>query len=314
MPALAHFTVLLFDGFSNMVLASTLEPLRDVQRRSDAAIDWRICSIDGAAVRSSSGLTIQPDCRIDTAERDTLIVIVGYGARRYTQPLILKAIRQAARACRQVIAVDAGSWLLAAAGLLNGKRATIHWQSFDAFRETFPAVELSTARYIESGRIISAGGASTAMELILDVIARRFGELPAFEARTMFVYDPINQHRTGRGAIGAYAQMSPSIGRAVKTMAAHIERPLALTGVAAEANTSLRTLNRVFLNELGTTPGRYYRLLRLGVARDLVQETRLPLEDVALRTGFSSASVLSRAFREIYKLAPGAMRTSPRDP
>ncbi|NSY40736.1 GlxA family transcriptional regulator [Leisingera sp. ANG59] len=296
------FEFLLFDGFSNMVLASAMEPLRDVRMNSGQDVaGWRVSTLDGAPVRSSSGLQITPDGAFDERQANrTLVLVAGYHVREQVTPALLAKLRTATRAARLVLALDTAAWLLAAAGVLDGHAATIHWQELDAFAETFPKVEVSTARFVRSGPFLTCGGASTALDMMLSLIQDLYGSAAAFGASTMFVYDPSRQSELNRGAARLEQKGSPKILRAANLMAETIETPLSTAELAKRVSLSERTLARAFQRELGMTPGKYYKMLRLQHARYLSEETHLSLEQIALRCGFSSASSLGRSFSGHY--------------
>ncbi|OBY28094.1 GlxA family transcriptional regulator [Leisingera sp. JC1] len=292
------FEFLLFDGFSNMVLASAMEPLRDVRMNAGQDIaGWRVTTLDGAPVRSSSGLQITPDGAFDERQGNrTLVLVAGYHVREQVTPALLAKLRAATRAARLVLALDTAAWLLAAAGVLDGHTATIHWQELDAFAETFPKAEVSTARFVRSGPFLTCGGASTALDMMLSLIQDLYGSAAAFGASTMFVYDPSRQSELNRGAARLEQRGSPKILKAANLMAETIETPLSTAALAKRVSLSERTLARAFQRELGMTPGKYYKMLRLQHARYLSEETHLSLEQIALRCGFSSASSLGRSF------------------
>jgi transcriptional regulator GlxA family with amidase domain len=296
------FCFLLFDGFSNMVLASALEPLR-AARNLPFALDlsWSVASPSGAPAKSSSGLVISPDCRLeDLKSIDYLVLVSGYGVHGHATAANLARIRRARKAARAMIAVDSGSWLLAAAGLLDGQKATIHWQELNAFAEAFPEVDVSKSRFVASGPFITCGGASTVMEMILNLLKETYGPAVAFDVSNLFVYDVERDYRMERGPVALKSRGSQKLRAAAQAMFESLERPLSLQEIAAKASTSLRSLNRIFLNELETSPGKYYQMLRLTRARDLASETDLSLKQIAYRTGFSSSATLSRAFSEHY--------------
>ncbi|NVK13622.1 MAG: GlxA family transcriptional regulator [Rhodobacteraceae bacterium] len=292
------FEFLLFDGFSNMVLASAMEPLRDVRMNAGQEVaGWRVTTLDGAPVRSSSGLQITPDGAFDERHGNrTLVLVAGYHAREQVTPALLARLRTATRAARLILALDTAAWLLAAAGVLDGHSATIHWQELDAFAETFPKVEVSTARFVRSGPFLTCGGASTALDMMLSLIQDLYGSAAAFGASTMFVYDPSRQSGLNRGAARLEQKGSPKILKAANLMAETIETPMSTAALARRVSLSERTLARAFQRELGMTPGKYYKMLRLQHARYLAEETHLSLEQIALRCGFSSASSLGRSF------------------
>ncbi len=292
------FEFLLLDGFSNMVLANVLEPLRDVKLRSNPdGLDWEITSLKGARVTSSSKLTFSPDRAFDTqAVRGTLVIVAGYNIRDQVTDDLLAMIRSATRTAQRVLALDTASWLLAQAGVLDGHRATIHWHELHAFTETFPNVDVSNARFVKSGQFVTCGGASTGLEMILELIQDMFGPAAAFNTSSMFVFDPARQKDGLRGPARLRERGSAEVLQALDVISDNIERPLTTFELAARVGLSERTLNRRFTQELGITTGKYYTLFRLQHARYLAQETRLSIEQIALRCGFSSASSLSRSF------------------
>ncbi|MBT8154821.1 helix-turn-helix domain-containing protein [Epibacterium ulvae] len=200
---------------------------------------------------------------------------------------------EAKRKATMMLAIDAATWVLASAGLLDGHKATLHWQELDTFAE----VEVTTARFFRSGRFMICGGASTALDMILSLIQGHFGAAAAFDASTMFIYDPERQSEIGRGAVRLREQGSAKLLAALDVMAEDIEQPLTTFELAARSSLSERSLNGLFQAELGLTPGKYCHLFRLKRARTLAEDTQLSQEQIALRCGFSSGVSLSRSFR-----------------
>ncbi|KIC09257.1 transcriptional regulator [Leisingera sp. ANG-M1] len=296
------FEFLLFDGFSNMVLASAMEPLRDVRMTAgqDTAA-WRVSTLDGAPVTSSSGLRIAPDSAFHEQRGSrNLVLVAGYNVRTQATPALLAKLRTATRQAKLVLALDTAAWLLAQAGALDGHTATIHWQELEAFTEAFPKIEVSTARFVRSGPYLTCGGASTALDMMLSLIQDLYGSAAAFGASTMFVYDPSRQSELNRGAARLEQKGSPKILEAANLMAENIETPMTTAELADRLSLSESTLARAFHRELGMKPGKYYKMLRLQHARYLSEETHLSLEQIALRCGFSSASSLGRSFTGLY--------------
>lgn len=294
-----QFEFLLFDGFSNLVLASALEPLRDVKLRAVGAdLSWRTLTLDGQPIRSSSGLNVMPDAAFDAGRANrTLVLVGGYRIREQAQPETLRLLRKACRGASAVMALDTTPWLLAATGLLDGQQATIHWQELEAFEESFPKVEVTNARYARAGKYLTCGGAGSTMEMILALVQERFGSAAAFDATNMFLYDAARQNQAH--AIGGRLKhtASPKLLSALDVMAENIQTPLTTFELAKRVFLSERSLNRLFQAELGMTPGHYYRLFRLNSARYLAEETTLSQEQIALRCGFSSGVSLARSFR-----------------
>ncbi|QPM92286.1 GlxA family transcriptional regulator [Pseudooceanicola algae] len=292
-----QITFLLLDGFSNMVLASAIEPLRAACDLSGRRLfKWRIASIDGAGVRASSGLMLQADLALTQAGRvDVLVVIAGYGAREQAARSDLRiALRKAALKADALVGLDMGAWIAAAAGLLTGRRATVHWHEVDAFAEEFPGVTVVAESHVGDPDRMSAGSANSAMALMLDVIRRAAGDALAYDVSTLFVHDSREARRDDSGLL------SPGLGRAIRAMLKHVEDPLPMVQIAGHAGLSLRTLDRHFRQELDVSAGAYYRSVRLARAQSLAVETSLTVREIATRTGFSSSATLARAFQAHY--------------
>lgn len=298
---MARVTFLLFDGFSNMVLSCLLEPLRAVRDQAQADIDWRIVTPDDTPAASSSGLSIAANTSWrDAGPSEMLVVVSGYGFRDHANPANARALSTLARQCDIVLAADTGAWLLADAGLLNGANATIHWAALSEFAEQYPDIRVSHDRYVNEGRVWSCGGASTALDLILAFISDRFGPASAFMASTMFLQDAERQRAGDRGPDKLSGRGTAKLRQVVDLMVETIETPLSLADLAARAGLSVRTLDRLFQEELGMPPGRYFQMIRLAHARDLAANSEYDLNGIALRCGYSGAAALSKAFRRAY--------------
>lgn len=311
-PPRLTVNILLFDAFSNMLLACLLEPLRVVRDETRSDLTWTILSHDDAPVLSSSGLRITPDLPRDKAKAcDILIVIGGDEFRADAQnPALRKTLRLTRRAAT-VIAADTGTWLLAAAGYLDGRRATLHWQLLVEFAETFPDVTVVPDRHVRDGPFLTCGGASTALDLILAEISARFGRSVKFDVASMFLHDLAQPAMPWRHTEGMSSDLPTTIHRCMAIMASRLEHPAGLDELAHEAGLTLRTMARLFADHVGMSPGRYYQHLRLSRARDLVTHTALPIGQVALRCGFASASALSSAFSRRYGFRLSSVRRRP---
>jgi transcriptional regulator GlxA family with amidase domain len=299
---------LLFDGFSNMVLACLMEPLRALRDQSGAAVSWTIATPNDAPAESSSGLRIAPDAPQRPGGRvDLLVVVAGYGYLDFATRPTARIVQTHARQADTVLGADAAPWLLASAGLLTGARATVHWQILSDLAEAFPALDVVHDRFVMEGRIWTCGGASTALDLMLRLIGDRFGAAAAFGISTLFLHDAARREQMDRGP-ALSGKGSVRLTRVLRHMAAHMEQPLPLAALADDAGLSPRALNRVFQSELAQSPGRYYLLLRLSRARELAVETDLALAEIALRCGFSGTASLSKSFRRAHGYSIGKTR------
>ncbi|RTR06453.1 GlxA family transcriptional regulator [Halomonas nitroreducens] len=300
-PPPLSVNILLFDTFSNMLLACLLEPLRVVRDEASFDIEWTILTHGDEPLRSSSGLSIAPDRPVAQAQPCHLLLMIGGDHFRIDadDPGLRRSLRLT-RNAESVIAADTGPWLLATLGYLSGRQVTLHWQLLAEFAETFPDVTTLSDRYVRDGRWLTCGSAATALELMLEEIASRFGPAARFDAAAMFLNDT-SRDQTATPPFGDLLPHGhPKVRKIVNLMAAHIESPLTLPQLASAADITLRSMARLFEAEMGMTPGRYYQHMRLTQARDLAAQTQLSLDQIALRCGLSCGSALSRAYSRAY--------------
>jgi len=304
-------TILVLANASIMCVASTIDPLRAANRiAGERLFDWRIVSVEGTPPQTTSGLPIAVDGAFDPAPTDMLIVIGGFGTRDTSSRSLLSTLRKSARAARSFGGVEAGSWLLARAGLLDGHAATTHWEDLEDFATAFPAVDVRPDRYVIDGPAFTAGGASPIFDLMLHLVRSRLGMAVALDVASVFIYDQAHsaadtQPLVSLGRIEGYDQR---VAQAIRLMESHIDEPLGTAVLAARSGVTMRTLETIFRKAIGETPGAYYQRLRLSAARRLVLDTRLPMTDVAARTGFNSTASFSRAFSSAFGEAPTRLR------
>lgn len=297
-PPNLRVNILLFEAFSNMILACLLEPLRVVRDEHDADIRWTVLTPHDRPVRSASGLSLAPDRTLAKAEPCDMLIVVG--GDRFRGDADAAGTRRALRLAHRapaVIAADTGAWLLAAAGFLNGREATLHWQLLAEFTEAFPQVRAVNAACAVDGRWMTCGSAAGAMELILRDIAGRFGAAARFDAASMFLNAPRapGGANAGLGAIPSHP--NPRLRKVLDLMAGSVVAPRSLPEIADAAGLSLRTMARLFADEIGMSPGKCYRHMRLARARELMARQGLSATEAAPLCGFSCATTLKRALK-----------------
>ncbi|MGR3761149.1 GlxA family transcriptional regulator [Roseobacteraceae bacterium NS-SX3] len=295
--------VLLFDDFSGHCLANTVEPMRAANTLAGRKVyAWRFLTVDGGTAASSAGMEVTAHARLAECSGDMLIAMPSYRYRRLASETLKRALRAAARRYAVMAGFDAGAWLLAAAGLLEGHRATIHWEELPGFAEDFPEVEAQRLRHVQDGNRITCSGALAAFELMLDLIAQRHGQALRLEVAALFM----SPEATGpKDAILARAK---PVARAVAVMQENLEAPLTVDEVARRTGRSRKDLERRMKAELGATPQAVYRRLRLIQARKLVLETDMSVAEIALRSGYGDPSALTRAFRAEFSATPRVLR------
>lgn len=305
-------TFLVFSGSSIMCVASAVDPLRAANRISgETLFDFKLVSVTGEAPVTTCGLPVAVSGRFDAAEPiDMLVVVAGFGTQNYTTSALLAGLRRAARAARACGGVEAGTWLVARAGLLEGRSATTHWEDMEDFSAAFPGVDVRPDRYVIDGPVFTSGGASPTFDLMLHLVRTRLGMAAALDVASVFIYD---QARAATDAqplvsLGRLDGYDPRLAQAIRLMEAHVDQPLTIDAVAKRAGVTARTLESIFRKSIGETPGAYYLRLRLSAARRLVVDTRIAMADIAGRTGFSSAAAFSRAFSRAFGEAPVRLR------
>lgn len=296
--------VLLFDQFSNHCLANAVEPLRAANNLSRKSLySWRFLGIDGSLLLSSSGLPVTPEAALSRVEGgDCLIVMPSYNHRAHATTATMRALRSAARRYPVLIGMDTGSWLLAAAGLLDGRRATIHWDELTALAEAFPEVEVLPDRFVVDGNRLSCGGVTTAFDLTLHLIREHHGAMLSLEVAAMFM------HGTREPPLAFRTTPDAKIHAAVALMRQNIESPLSIPEIAQRSSLDRKRLEAVFAAQTGSTPQTIYKTIRLREARRLLENTTHSIAEIATRCGYVNAASLSRAFREEFDQTPSTMR------
>ncbi|ASJ72992.1 HTH-type transcriptional regulator CdhR [Granulosicoccus antarcticus IMCC3135] len=173
-------------------------------------------------------------------------------------------------------------------------------------------MQLKPDRSVRDGRIWTAGGASTVLDLMTLMIEERFGAAIAFDVSTLFVQDGARQISNGRGPAHLNSPETPELHKIINRMVETIEKPETLESIAKIAGLSLRSMHRQFMTRLGMPPGRYYQSLRLARAKDLAETTDLSVHQLAIQTGFSMPATLSRAYKAHFGTSIRRMRSARR--
>lgn len=294
-------SVLLFPAFSNLGLANAVEPLRAANDLSGRQMyRWQYLGLDMGPIRSSSGLPVTPEAQLRDASGDILIACPSYGYEALDTPDCRRALQAAARRFGRMAGVDTGAWLLAAAGLLDGYKATCHWDELAGFAERFPEVDVTAARHVIDRDRLSSGGATTTLELMLALIAADHGTMLSHEVAGLFMLGEAGAHLP-RAAL-------PRVRAAAALMQRHIEDPLSVDVLADRLGLTRRALEQAFREGGGPAPARLYRRIRLNEARRLVLETGHTIAEIAGRCGYGDPAAMTRAFKSEFGHPPRALR------
>ena len=303
-----RFIFLLLDRFTLMAFASAIEPLRLANQVSGEKLyDWKLATEDGGDVTCSNGTVMRADMGLGEVTRDdTVMVCGGIDVAEATTKPILAWLRREARRGAAVGGLCTGAWAVAKAGLLDGRRATIHWENQDSFAEDFEEVTLSKAVFVIDGNRLTTAGGTASVDLMLKMIALDHGEALANTVADQLIYNSIRTDRDSQRLsiptrIGV---RHPKLAQVIARMEMNIEEPISPARLAAEVGMSTRQLERLFSRYLSRSPKRYYMEIRLQKARNLLMQTEMSVINVALACGFTSPSHFSKCYRAQYQTTP----------
>jgi AraC family transcriptional activator FtrA len=270
---------------------------------------FSVCTERPGNVRTTEGFDMIVTSGLRALDRADTIVVPGWLPinREPTKP-VLRALTRAHRRGARLVSICSGAYLLAATGLLDGRRAATHWRYADELQHRFPAVQVDPdVLYIDHGDLATSGGSGTGIDLCLQLVRRDCGAAHAARVARQMVMPP---HREGGQTQYRVVDAEPtdSLGALLDWAAEHLGEPLAVEDLARRANVSVRTLARRFSDQLGLAPGQWLLAQRIARTRVLLEETDLPVETIATRTGLSSATNLRRRFRAALRTTPSAYR------
>lgn len=304
-----RFTFLLLDRFTMLPFAAAIEPLRLANRASGRRLyDWRLVGTGGDHATCSNGARIALDAgpEVEPARDEVVIVCGGIDVARTATKPVLSFLRRMERGGAAMGAVCTGAWVLAEAGLLDNRRATIHWENHDGFAEAFPEVDLYRSVFVHDGNRMTAAGGTSSIDLMLHLISEDHGDALAAEVADQMLHTGIRtgQDRQRLSIPTRIGVRHPRLAQVIARMEENLEEPVSPAQLAADAGMSTRQLERLFRRYLNRSPKRYYMETRLGRARNLLMQTDMTIIEVALACGFSSPSHFSKCYRAQYGSTP----------
>ncbi|WP_020593251.1 GlxA family transcriptional regulator [Kiloniella laminariae] len=303
---------LLVPGFSLLCFSSALEPMRAANiKAGEKLYEWKIYSISGSSVRASNNMDINVDAELSPGlQIPVLIICASYDVEKSYSETLASNLRKLRSKGTEFGGMDTGSEILAKAGLLNGYKATVHWENFESFTETFPNVQAERDLYVVDRNRFTSGGGTTSLDMMLQLIRVQYGLKLSTEVADQFIYQRFREGNNPQrlASQNPLIMNNPVLSRTIEMMEANIETPYLIPELAQEIETSVRELERLFKKYLKSSPGTYYRNLRLDVAQRLLKQTDLSILDVAIRCGFNSATSFARSYRNRYGQAPRTSR------
>ena len=310
-----EFVFLLTPQFSMIAFAAAIEPLRIANRMARRQLyGWRTGSASGGQVPASNGCNVSVDGALEDVPRDASIVVcAGLELRDAASKPVLTWLRKQSRRGVGMGAVCTGAHILAKAGLLDGKRCTIHWENQAAFAEEFPEAELCNLLYVTDDGIFTCAGGTAAADMMLHLIAEDHGPDLSSLVADALIHAPVRgdadeQRLSVPARIGV---RHPKLVNIIQTMERNTEDPISPSDLARGVNMSTRQLERLFRRYLNRSPKRYYMELRLEKARNLLLQTDMSVINVALACGFTSPSHFSKCYRSHFNRTPYRERGTP---
>jgi len=313
-PRPRRFVFALLNQFSLQSFSGAVECLRIANRGADKQhYSWLLVGEGGHSVKCSADIDFALDGGFDELRRDdTILVCGGLDVAQNSTPKIINWLRREARRGVKIGGLCTAAHTLAIAGLLDGKRATIHWENQDSFGEEFENVQLTKSVFTVDGNRMTTAGGTSSIDLMLNLIAEEHGEDLANTVADQQIYSSIRtdqdtQRLSVPTRIGVrHAKLS----KVIQIMEQNIDEPISPSILARDVGMSTRQLERLFRRYLNRSPKRYYMELRLQKARNLLLQTDMSVINVALSCGFASPSHFSKCYRGHYETTPYRERGS----
>lgn len=302
----------LIPGYSLMALSSAMEPLRSVNRLTgQERYIWDVIGLEPGQVEASNGISVLAEHGIaDAPSADLTIVVASLDLEALNDRALANYLRQIRQRRGMIGAISNGSLILARAGLLDGRRATIHWEMQQRLGETFPRVDVSDSLFCWDGDILTSGGGNASMDMMLEFIARQDGHEVAIDVSEQFLHGPVRgaEECQRQDVRWRYRTTDRRLETVIRVMETRIGNPVKVSKLAEIADLSERQLERLFRSEFHKSPSEFYLDLRLKSGRERLLGSTESIESIADATGFCSQAHFSRATKTRYGESPLAIR------
>ena len=309
-----RFVFVLIENFTLLSFSSALDALRIANRMSGKKLyDWIFIGEKEEFVSCSAGTQFKLDNSLIELHRDdTILLCGGTSIQKSTTRKLIGWLRREARRGLIVGGLCTAAYPMAKAGLLDEKKATIHWENQDSFAEEFLEVELTKTVFVCDGNRYTTAGGTSSIDLLLKIIADEHGEELANAVADQMIYSSIRTDQdTQRLSVPTRIGVRhPKLSKVIQMMEINIEEPISPSILAKDGGMSTRQLERLFRRYLDRSPKRYYMELRLQKARNLLMQTDMSVINVALACGFASPSHFSKCYRAHYDTTPYRERGS----
>ncbi len=303
-----QYVFVLLDQFTMLCFSCAIECLRIANRMAGRQLyAWKLAGEGGIEAVCSNGTAFKLDMDLDEVSREDVILLCGgIDVQKATTKRLVGWLRREARRGTTMGGLCTASHSLAAAGLLEGRRATIHWENQDSFAEEFEDVKLTKSVFVMDGNRYTTAGGTSSIDLMLKIIATDHSEELAGNVADQLIYSSIRTDQdTPRLSIPTRIGVRhPKLSQVIQMMEHNLEEPISPAVLAEDVGMSTRQLERLFRRYLNRSPKRYYMELRLQKARNLLMQTDMSVINVALACGFASPSHFSKCYRAHYNTTP----------
>lgn len=292
----------------DLSMPSTL--LGAVELHGRPAYEVTVCTAAPGTVAASGGIEVVIRHGLEAVAVADTVIVPSTASRHHADPAVLDALREAAAAGRRVASICSGAFVLARAGLLDGRTATTHWALAEELRRAFPAVRVDADRlFAEDGPIVTGAGSAAGLDLCLHLISSDYGAAAANAAARAAVVTPVRHGGQAQFVRTPLPATTDSPLDAARIWALqHLDQPISLRDLAGQAKVSVRTLTRRFTAETGVTPFQWLLQQRLLRARELLEATDLTVDLVAARSGLGSDESLRQHLSRQLGMTPAAYR------
>ena len=307
-PAPVTVSFVLMRQFTMLAFTSAIEPLRVANQLAGRVLfRWHVYSEDGQPVTCSNGVPVMPEGPLpQMAPAGYVLVCGGVEPEASCTPALTDWIRAQWRHGRTVGGLCTGAYALARAGILDGRRFTLHWENLRSFAELFPKLSPVWQVYCIDDRIVTCAGGVAAADLVLKLIDDHLGPELSQTVMNMCLLtrrrDAEDEQITS--LTSRLGRRNPHLLNAVHFLESHLEEPFSIDDCAAQVGVSRRQIERLFRDKLGVTPLQYLSGLRLQHARALLAETDMSVLDVAIACGYGSSAHFSKSFRARFGVSP----------
>jgi AraC family carnitine catabolism transcriptional activator len=301
-PSTRHIGVILTPQFSYLGLALLLEPLTIANWLSQSTLfAWRLFSVDGGAIPASNGLTVETaKLPVQFGSAGTFFLLASFDPKTIARnKRLLTWLRREYAFGSQLGGIETGTEMMAAAGLLNGRPAAIHWDNLEGFQENYPQVRAGARLYTLDARIATCAGATAITDLMLEWVAQRSSADLATEIGQHLLHTHVRAPDAEqlKAAPAQSASANMQVAEAIRLMKGSIGAPLTCAELATAVRLSKRHFERQFKRCTGMAPVRYFLSLRLELAHKLLQQTDITVSEVAAASGFRSFEHFSRVYK-----------------